>query len=379
MPTQVKESSGTARTYRVIDADSHVVEPSAALLVTDPDILVRAGVPVPEPGQQVRQPMGSAVMGDGKRAGLGHPGGFDPKVRLDVYGEEGIDQGVFFPTSALAHLPNLEFGKIVLHAYNDWLAEYCSPAPDRLFGACAVHLGDPEGAVDELRRCVNELGFRAVFLRPCLYIEGTQWWDDVYHPFWRAATELDVAVAFHPFPADQMPGAGKYFRLNDPASGDPAAFFRTPFIHPVDAMFTLGSLISGGVLERYPTLRIGVIESSGGWIVPFLERLDGRYEHLAGGNIFFGGSERLLERMTMAPSEYFKRQCWISFDPTESSIEFTAGQIGADRIMVGSDFPHPDSFYPGFVEGTIENISRLSEKERTLVLGESARAFYKLP
>jgi predicted TIM-barrel fold metal-dependent hydrolase len=363
-----------------VDADSHVVEPPASELITDPDVLAKAGPLSAMATTGMRQAaMGTPVMGDGKRTGLGHPGGFNPDARLEIYAEEGIDQGVFFPTGALAHLANLEFGTAVLHAYNEWLATYCSPAPDRLFGACAVHLGDPAGAAEELRRCVNELGFRAVYLRPCLYIEDTQWWDEVYDPFWRAVVDLDVALAFHPFPADQMPGAGRYFRLSGLGGGDAASFFRTPFIHPVDAMFTLGSLICGGVLERYPSLRVGIVESSGGWIVPFLERLDGRYEHVAKGNVFFGASERVFELMTMAPSEYFKRQCWISFDPTESSIEFTAGQIGADRVMVGTDFPHPDAFYPGFVKGTLDNIAGLNDTERSQILGESARAFYKLP
>jgi predicted TIM-barrel fold metal-dependent hydrolase len=298
-----------------------------------------------------------------------NPAGFYPDARLKEFEEEGIEQGVFFPTGLLGFNPDVEYAQALARAYNDWLAEFCSIAPDRLFGACASHLGDPEGAAREVRRCATELGYKVAFLRPCLYIEGTQWWHDVYEPFWRACEDNDVAVAFHPLSTDVMAGTARHFRIWDGRDAA-ASFLRAPFVHPVDAMFTLGSLISGGVLERHPALRVGFVECSGGWVVPLLDRLDKRYEHLG---------QTMGEYLKMRPSDYFKRQCWISFDPDEVSLAFSAAEVGADRVMVGSDFPHPDAFYPNFVGMVEHRIGSLNEADHRQILGDSARAFYKLP
>ena len=151
---------------------------------------------------------------------------------------------------------------------------------------------------------------------------------------------------------------------------DVATFLRVPFSPPTDAMFTLSSLICGGVLEHHPGLRIGFVECSGGWAVPLLDRLDQRFEHLG---------QTMGAYLKMPPSEYFKRQCWISFDPDEPSLAFSAAQFGADRIMVGSDFPHPDAFYPDFVGMVQKEIDGLDESDHRKILSESARAFYNLP
>jgi predicted TIM-barrel fold metal-dependent hydrolase len=229
-------------------------------------------------------------------------------------------------------------------------------------------LQDVDAGVAELRRCVTKLGFKAAFLRPCQYIEGKEWWDPVFEPFWQAAEELDVAVGFHPFSVDIMPGAASKFELGTP---DPVKMFiRAPFVHPVDSMYTLCGLVAGGVLERHPNLRFALLEASGGWLVPILERLDHRFENLG---------QTVSTTMTMPATDYFKRQGWISFDPDEQTIELTARILGADRLIFGSDFPHPDAFYPNFVPLMKERIANLSEEEQRLILGENARAFYKLP
>ena len=382
-----------------VDADGHVLEPPHALPdYIDPKFRHRAPRIVERDGEEywegdhwtrftvdttgstnfratalpgsagVAKWSESSYSGDGMpNYSHANPASFHAEPRLKVMDDEGFSSAFLYPTLGLAFVPELEYGSALNRAYNDWLADYCSTDPQRLYGVAAVHLGDPEGAAAELERCVVRHGFRAAFLRPCLYDPDKQWWDEFYEPFWAKCEELDVAIGFHPFPTDTMPGAGKHFRLFEPNPTE--IFFRTPFIHPVDNMFTLGSLISGGVLERHPGLRIGILEASGGWLVPFLERLDHRFEHLG---------HTMSDRMTLKPSEYFRRQCWISFDPDEQTIELTARIVGADRIIVGSDFPHPDAFYPNFVGMLVDAMPNLSAEQRGQILGDSARAFYKV-
>jgi predicted TIM-barrel fold metal-dependent hydrolase len=296
-----------------------------------------------------------------------HPASFEPGARLAVMDRERFRAAFLYPTLSLAYIPDVAYQSALHRAYNDWLADYCSAAPERLYGVAAVNLVDPPAAAAELERCVRHHGFRAAFLRPCLYIEGTQWWDEVYEPFWNKCEELDVAVGFHPFSVDRMAGAGRHFRLFEPSPVE--SFLRAPFVHPVDSMFLVGSLICGGVLERHPRLRIAVLEASGGWLVPLLERLDHRFEHLG---------QTMSDRLRHKPSEYFRRQGWISFDPDEKTLELTARVLGADRIIIGSDFPHPDAFYPDFVDTLQRAIGGLELADRAQILGGAARALYKV-
>ena len=106
-------------------------------------------------------------------------------------------------------------------------------------------------------------------------------------------------------------------------------------------MSSMAFLLAGGVCERYPELRLIFLEANGGWLVPWLERLD----HHADVPLF----KPDVPLLKMAPSEYFRRQGWISFDADESTLAFTARSplVGADRIIWASDYPHPDAKFPG--------------------------------
>jgi predicted TIM-barrel fold metal-dependent hydrolase len=130
-------------------------------------------------------------------------------------------------------------------------------------------------------------------------------------------------------------------------------------------------LICGGVLERFPRLRCIFLEANGGWIVPMLERLDHHYE------IF----RWEVPQMKMKPSEYFRRQCWISFDPDESTLRMTAESelVGADRIIWASDYPHPDAKIPGVVGELREAMDGLDDAAQQRILGLNAVDLYGLP
>jgi len=136
-------------------------------------------------------------------------------------------------------------------------------------------------------------------------------------------------------------------------------------------MLSMTFLLMGGVCERHPNLKVLFLEANGGWIVPWLERLDHHAE------IFHWD----VPQLRMKPSEYFRRQCWISFDTDERTLEFTANEalVGADRIIWASDFPHPDAKYPGTVAELKANTRSLSPEQRRRIYGENAAELYGLP
>jgi predicted TIM-barrel fold metal-dependent hydrolase len=147
-------------------------------------------------------------------------------------------------------------------------------------------------------------------------------------------------------------------------------FFTQAIANPFDMMSSMTFLLAGGVCERYPELRIVFLEAGGGWLVPWLERLDHHYE-------IFGWD---VPQLRAAPSEYFRRQCWISFDPDESTLAFTARSplCGADRIVWASDYPHPDAMYPGVTRELAEAIAGLAPEEQRLIAGGNAVTLYGL-
>ena len=190
-----------------------------------------------------------------------------------------IDASVLYPTSALAWVPDGEYHMALNAALNNWLHEWCQADPTRLYGATnIVAIHDVEAACDEVRRCKKDFGFPAVFLRTTLPDAEVRWWDKSFDPFWATCEELGVAVGFHPFPGDTMYGSARYFDIIGPTPE--LLFMRTPFNIPVDSMQAVMGTIIGGVPERFPDLRFAILESSGGWLVSFLERLDSRFEHM---------------------------------------------------------------------------------------------------
>jgi predicted TIM-barrel fold metal-dependent hydrolase len=316
-------------------------------------------------------------------------GAFDPAARLRELGVDDIEQAVVYPTNFLgiSSLTDHDFAEAQARAYNRWVAEYCSYSPKRLFGIAAIPQVDIGRAVKLLHE-VRKLGLVGVFLRPNPS-EDQRWFSDpVYDPLWATMQELDLTLGLHPFLAPDMPGAVRALGLSEyvapgaqpnPGGVDPDSdsygmrniFFSQALGNVFDMQMTLTWMICGGVLERFPKLRVIFLEANGGWIVPLLERLDHHYE------IF----RWEVPGMKMKPSEYFRRQCWISFDPDESTLKLTAQSplCGADRIIWASDYPHPDAKIPGVVDELRHTLDGLSKDAQDRIFGLNAVDLYGLP
>jgi predicted TIM-barrel fold metal-dependent hydrolase len=319
------------------------------------------------------------------------PGAFEPAARLVEMATDAIQQAVVYPTQflGLSGLEDLDFAEAQGEAYNRWVADFCRHAPTRLFGIASVVQTDLDRAIRMARRA-RELGLVGVFLRPNPSREGEQLCAPSYDRLWATLEDLGLTVGFHPFLAPDMPGACRALGLGAfvapgavPMQSDSDAarlagvyglrniFFSQAVSNVFDMNLTLTMLICGGVLERFPRLKCIFLEANGGWIVPWLERLDHHFE------IFPWD----VPQMKMKPSDYFKRQCWISFDADESLLRATAESplVGADRIIWASDYPHPDAKIPGVVDDLRRALAGLSEPAKRRILGENAAELYSLP
>jgi predicted TIM-barrel fold metal-dependent hydrolase len=312
---------------------------------------------------------------------------------------DGIDLAVLYPTMLLGlqSLRDVDFGEAQARAYNDWCSDHVQEGEGRLFGAGAVppmHEPDDVAAVAaEIRRVAELPGMVSVFMRPNPSVDWRPFNDPVYDPIWQAAQETGLPVALHPFLSPDLPGACVGLKLARPRRADgryvdnwddeaaennisrggdglPSVLFTQAIANPVDVMHSIAYITAGGVCERFPDTKFLFLEANGGWLVPWLERLDHHSKKF----------EWDVPWLNMLPSEYFRRQCWISFDPDESMLAFTANSplCGADRIIWASDYPHPDAKIPGVVKELKEAVATLPPESQAEVLGQSARRFYRL-
>jgi predicted TIM-barrel fold metal-dependent hydrolase len=138
--------------------------------------------------------------------------------------------------------------------------------------------------------------------------------------------------------------------------------------HTLEQMLACAQLIGLGVLERHPGLRVVFLEAGGGWAPYWLARLDHQVPSY----------HRYAPDLSLLPSEYFARQCWVSFEIDEATLPALVPFIGAERVVWGSDYPHADSTFPGAVKELHETIAPLPEETRRRILGANAAALYGL-
>ncbi len=372
-----------SRAYNVVDADGHILEP-IDLWDTYMDPAFRDRAPRLVKGDNGKQclVMDEHVVGNnqrgiggiggvGARQGVvaadameyqdGKPGGFDPHKRIPDMDADGIDAAFLYPSlglfSGAIHDPQL--AAATCRAYNRWLADYCKPYPDRLFGVAMLPMQSVELAIEEMRFAKRELGFKGGFIRPNPYNNKMINPPD-YEPFWAAAEDLDFSIGFHEGAAAGMPQVGI-----DRFEGRGARHIIT---HTMEMMLACLAVIWGGVCEKHPKIRIGFLESGGGWIAPWLDRMDRHFDDQG-----FNDSG-----LTTRPSELFRRNCWISFEPVEGSLKVLADYIGPNKIMWATDYPHSDGFFPGAPDMLKKQLEGLSAATRHGVMAGGAMGFYGL-
>ena len=257
-----------SRAYNVIDADGHILEPlDLWQKYMDPKFRDRAPKVVKgENGKdqlviEEHQVGISRIGAVGARQGVvaadtmtymdGKPGGFDPHQRIPDMDADGIDAAFLYPSlglfSGAIHDPPL--AAAICRAYNRWLADYCSPYPDRLFGVAMLPMQDPQLAIEEMRFAGRELGFKGGFVRPNPYHENHMMHHPMYEPFWAAAEDLDLSIGFH----EGGSGGGGMPTVGVDRFETHGA--RHIISHTMEMMLAAMAVIWGGVCERHPKIR----------------------------------------------------------------------------------------------------------------------------
>jgi uncharacterized protein len=201
-------------------------------------------------------------------------------------------------------------------AYNTWMRDWCSLDRVRLIPVATMPQWSPTAMIDAARHAADELGIRALVLRPT-FPGGMGMSHPGLQPFWAFVADAGMAILIH-----------------DATTGDPLGgnyLFRHALGHPVAMQRTFMELALGGVFDAFPTLRVAFCEAGSGWLPYWLERLD---VHLA----YWGHASRSVE---LTPIDYFRRNCFVTPISNERTLPWVADLVGAGRIAFSSDYPLP--------------------------------------
>ncbi len=292
-------------------------------------------------------------------------GSMDPHERIKLLDKENIDIAFLYTTVGLlweAEVDDPELSQAYTRAYNRWICEFCSGQP-RLIPTAHLSLSDPVAAAKELERAVGE-GARGGYVAPFTH-DGRPLGHPSNDPVFAAAQDLGVPLALHPtFEPQWTKGTRmgtwenvKQLRLLASVQASDG----------VRHQFT--TLFDYGVFDKFPKMKFLVLESGGGWIGYWLDRIDAVYSHT------FIGQKVPLEHK---PSDYFRERIWISCDPDERTIPSLAARFGVERFLWASDFPHADHT-PEYVHDLNELVASFPEDQQSKFIGGNARKLFGLP
>ena len=317
---------------------------------------------------------GSGAMWAIERGGVMREGELRPttaELRLSDMDRDGSDASVMYgPTDPMA-ITDPELRRRCYEAYNDWLFEFCRTTPARLIGVAQLSMEDPRAARDELERLAKRGGLRHVNIlasraNPPVY-------DDAWEPFWALAEEVDIPIGFH------LAVLVKKTRLDEEKRGAAnlvisvaSRFAQEP--PGVQLLEPITGLIFASVFDRHPRLKVVMAEAGLAWVPSMIQGLDIWYQRTRDGRRLTGDGPITLPELL--PSEYFHRNIWISFVDDPLGVKMVGGVLDADKVMFGSDYPHPASTWPYSQQVIEEQMQSLPAGVRQKILGENARALF---
>lgn len=279
-----------------------------------------------------------------EKVAQGAEGTWNPAQRIASLDSDGIVADVLFPDDQSANSPPFlwfarEYNRpqdrecppalklAGARAYNRWLAEFCAAAPERLLGLAMIgSMADVSGAVAEIRRAHGE-GLTGGVLLPLIYYNSPEepfWNDRRYDPIWATCAELSLPVHTHT-------GSGCPYYGDQPEA---------PILYAIECTIwphrPFSFMVAGGVFERFPDLKMVLTEQGSGWIVEALAMLD----HIVTDRMYAFGEKGTL---SLKPSEYFRRQCWLGSSILSRPEIDMRHMIGVEKMMWGWDYPHIES------------------------------------
>ncbi len=290
------------------------------------------------------------------------PGHFDGAAHLEDMDLDGIDvEVVYCEVSGFRYLYRLREGAVeATRAFNDALAAYASADPDRLIVSYQIPIHDIDAAVAEVRR-VAAAGGRSLQI-PVFPTElgFADYHDERYHPLWAAVQEVDLPLCCH----IGMNAVFDDLARRDPTPGNAIC---VPMI-ALSSAEALGMWILGGVFERFPGLRLVLVEPGIGWVAWWLHQVD----QMTTRDGYVYPALRAL------PSEYFRRNVHLTFMDEAPGIRTARDRFGVDNLLWASDYPHPPTTFPDSRSRLAAQLDGLAPHEQAAIAGGNAARVWRL-
>jgi predicted TIM-barrel fold metal-dependent hydrolase len=323
---------------------------------------------VAAPGAQEQYFRSGNPEGKSKREILGRgidalPGFSEPGPRLELMDELGLDRALMWPTLASLLEERIRTNPpavhAVVHALNQWMYEHWTfNYENRMFPAPVVHLGIVDRAIEELDWLV-ERGARLILVRPAPvwgYMGPRSPALPEFDPFWKRVAEADVLVGMHASDSGYQRYANEWEGVPDgemmPFKGESG--FRAITGHQGRPIIdTVASLVGHGLCTRFPTLRFVPVENGSNWVRPMLADMEHAWAH----------SPNAFDEN---PVDVLKRNIWVHPFHEEDPKGLVA-VLGADRVLFGSDYPHPEGMADPIT--FVDDLVGLPEADIRLVMG----------
>jgi predicted TIM-barrel fold metal-dependent hydrolase len=274
--------------------------------------------------------------------------------------DEGADVHFLIPTSwvSLCGLDDPTIEQNMIRAYHRHMADFCGQHPTRLKGLIRASARDVEGAVREIREWGQSNW--AVAVQPSLGLDLPVDHPDL-EPIWRAAADHGLPIIHHSstWNPPYYPGCDDMWDN---------IFLGRMASHPWGAMRFAAAFIGAGIYDRYPDLRMGVLECGFGWLPFWGRRMDEQYRYV--------GSTAALKRL---PSEYLSSGrffCSIERQEGEDMFHTVTSFLGDDVLMYASDYPHSECQFPNSIDNILAWQS-LTGEQRGKLLWDNAARFFK--
>jgi predicted TIM-barrel fold metal-dependent hydrolase len=304
-----------------------------------------------------------------------HVGAWDPKVRLAVIDECGIDAQIIFPSTIglggqdLGLVDDDSLRRLTIEMYNDRMAQIQEESNDRLLPLPLMPAWNIGHCVAEAER-VAAMGARGVNMTSDPQDLGAPDLADVaWDPFWDACAGLQLPVHFHI--GASVTGMGFYSKYAWESHHPNVRLALGGTLLFVGNARVVVNAIASGVFERHPDLKMVSVESGVGWIPFILEAL----EYELGEN-----APKQVAAMSKKPAEYFASNMYATFwfENNRNKLPELIDAVGEDCILFETDFPHPTCLYPSPLESVAPKMATLSPETRNKILGENARKLYRL-
>lgn len=280
---------------------------------------------------------------------------FEIEPRLQAMAQDGFDMQVLIPNNSPFYYDvDADMGADVSRSYNKAISRILKKYPNKFIGIAAAPLQNVKLAIAEAEYAIKELGLHSVIVYQ--NVNGKDLDSEFLWPFYETIEKMSVPLSVHGVDSGPLMGIERYARFNlDVCLG-----------FPFEVFTAISALTFSGLLDRFPTLKFGFFEVGIGWIPWLLDRLEMAYD----------ARPAAREKATRRPKNCFDN-FYFSFGSEDSTLPDVVKRIGSSRLMIGSDYPHPDGTSPNTI-AMLQAREGLTKQDIDNLAGGTAAEFFGL-